>query len=108
MISIERRGNFVKYTEKVSLEYALENKLITPQEAQDKNHCSAAYLRTRGWNRVNFNYKSHFGLTHSYEGTLRSALKKGCITIQEAISLKFITEAQAIEGGFLKPDKAAK
>jgi hypothetical protein len=35
-------------------------------------------------------------------------MRKGYITIDEAIEKTMITKAQAIEGGFLKPEAAAK
>jgi hypothetical protein len=47
-------------------------------------------------------------MSYNYDGKLRTALRKGYITIQEAIDQGMITKAQAIEGKFLKAEKPAK
>jgi hypothetical protein len=92
---------------KVSLEYALEKKLITPEQAVKNNHCLPAYLTARGWNVVEFDYKGYTGVSHM-KLKLRSAIRDGYLTIEEAIKHNFITKEQAIEGGFMKAEKQAK
>lgn len=90
------------YIEQVRLDYALQNHLITPQQAKKKGYCNDGYLKARGYAIVKFTYSSWLGQGNEYHGKLKTALKKGYITIEKAIERNFITKEQAIEGGFLK------
>jgi hypothetical protein len=111
-IRIEKKGflGLGRSVKEVDLDTALAKKLITPAQAVAQNHCTAAYLTARGYNNVKFNYETKLGgsLAHgvgktvAYDGDLKTALKKGYITIEKAIESNFITREQAIEGGFLK------
>ena len=106
IISVEVQAWSGKRTETVTLDVALENNWITPQEAVQKAYCSQDYLIRRGYGIIKFQYKTLFGSERGFwEGTLRKALREGFFTIEEAIEQKYITRAQAIECGLLKTKK---
>jgi hypothetical protein len=97
------------------LDAALDQRKITPEDAKEGRTadgkpkgvkgCTAEYLTARGHDDVKFEYKNFIGSVKIYDGRLLSAIKHGYITIDEAIARDFITEAQAIEGGFKQAPK---
>lgn len=83
--------------QKINLDTALEKKLITPQQALEKNYCNKEYLTDRGWDIVKFKWKNWRGAECQYEGKLRSAIRDGYITPADAIKAKFVTAKAAVE-----------
>ncbi|HEX2579418.1 MAG TPA: hypothetical protein VHK67_03345 [Rhabdochlamydiaceae bacterium] len=106
-IEVEMKGWTGTYITKVSLESALEKGYITPAQAKEKGHCNDDYLKARGYNEVEFEYKGALWGTKTFKGLLRDALRGGYITINEAIEApnNFMTEKQAIEGGWKQAPK---
>jgi hypothetical protein len=107
LIPIETRGFLGRYTREVPLDTALENQMITPQQALQGGLCTEAYLTSKGYFNVLFQY-GILGRIYNYQGTLREALKRQIITIEEAIRVGLITRKQAIEGGLLKEEPLPK
>ncbi len=92
--------------QKINLDTALEQKLITPEQALAKNYCNKDYLTARGWDIVKFNYKNWRGAEYPYEGKLRSAVRDGYITAADAVKAKFISLSAAINLKWIKIEDA--
>lgn len=108
-IDVEVKGWFWgSSVQKINLDTALEQKLITPQQALDKHYCNKEYLTARGWDIVKFNWKNWRGAEYPYEGKLRSAVRDGYITAVDAVKAKFISLSAAINLKWIKIEDAIK
>ena len=105
-VEVRKRSWFVfwTYTERVDLEDALAHGDITPEQAIADGKCLPGFINALGYQKVTYKYQGLFG-EKEHTGRLKTALEKGRLTIDKAIADKFITEEEAIQGGWKEATK---